>query len=87
MGQSLVFFLNILYQLLAFRSATLVEARVDGIFIWIHQLAHRHAQQQCLTVALGDAKAAQQLRCYLTGLVVSVEHVTGSNGVDAIIIG
>ena len=39
------FFLHIFYQLLPFRSATFIESRIDGIFIWIDKLAHKHTQQ------------------------------------------
>ena len=84
---AVILLLYILDEFLALRSAALVEAGIDGVFIGIHQLAHGHAEEQRLAVALGDAEAAQQLGGYLAGLVVGVEHMTRSDGVNAEIVG
>ena len=84
---SLVFLLDILNQFLALRAATLVEARIDGVLVRIHQLAHGHAQQQRLAVALRDAEAAQQLGRYLARLVVGIQQMARRDGVNAVVVG
>ena len=87
MWLSLIFFLDVFDEFLSFWSATFVEAWIDSIFVWIHQLPHRHTEQECLTVAFRNTEAAQQFRGYLARLVVGVQHVSGTNGVDAVVVG
>ena len=41
----LPFFLYKFDQFLAFRSAAFIESRIDGIFVRIDKLAHKHTQQ------------------------------------------
>ena len=87
MGLSFIFFLDVFDEFLTLRTATLVETRIDGVLVRIHQFTHRHTEQECLTVALRDAETAQQFRGYLARLVVGVQHVSGTNGVDAVVVG
>ncbi len=80
------FLLHVLNELLALRSAALIEARVDGKLIGIDQLSHLHAEQKRLAVALGDAETAQQLGRYLTHFVVGCQQMTGRDAVDAVVV-
>ena len=75
----------IFYKLLAGRSAALIEARIDSIFVRVHELAYLHAEQETLTVAFRNAEAAQQLRCNLSTVVISVDDSSGSYSVCAVV--
>ena len=86
MGLSFIFLFNILDELFALRSTALVEARIDGVFVRVHQFAHGHTQEQRLAIAFRDAKATKQLRCYLASFIIGIQQVTCSSGVDAIVI-
>ena len=81
-----VLLLHILNQFLALRSATLVEARVNRELVRIDQLCHLHAEEQRLTVALGDAETTQQFGGNLACLVVGFQQMTGCDGVDAVVV-
>ena len=52
-------FLYIFNEFLALRSATLIESRIDRIFIRVDELSHAHAQQQRLTVTLGNTETTE----------------------------
>ena len=78
-------FLYILNEFLALRTTTLVETGIDGIFIGIHQFTHLHTQQERLTVTFGDSETAEQLRSYLSALVVSLQQPAGIVVTDSII--
>ena len=73
--------LDILYQLLTLRSAALVKARIDGVFIWIDELTHKHSEQQSLPVALRNAESAQQFWGYLPTLVKGSAYEIGPTGI------
>ena len=87
MGQTFTFLLYIFDELFALRTATLVEAGIDGVLVGVHQFAHGHAQEERLAVALGDAETTQQLGGYFARLVIGVQQVTSGSGVDAVIVG
>ena len=70
-------FLHKLNEFLALRTTTLVETWIDGIFIGIYQFTHLHTQQERLTVTFGDSETAEQLRRYLSALVVSLQQPAG----------
>jgi len=82
----LPFLLNKFNQLLTFGTAALIEARIDGVFIRIHQLTHEHTQQQRLTVTLGDTETAKQLRCNFTRLLISLQYVSCCIAISTVIL-
>ena len=79
--------LYIFDEFLALRTATLIETRIDGVLIWIHQLTHEHAQEQRLTVALCNTETAEELRRNLTTLIVCLADAVGNSGISSIVIG
>ena len=78
--------LYIFDEFLALRTATLIETRIDGVLIWIHQLTHEHAQEQRLTVALSNTETAKELRRNLTALIVSLADTVSNSGIRSIVI-
>ena len=71
------FLFYIFYQFLTFRSATFIEPRIDGIFVWIDKLTHKHTQQQCLAISFCDAETTQQLRCYFATFFIRLTNQSG----------
>ena len=82
----LPFLLHIFYQLLTLRPATLIKSRINGIFIRIHQLAHKHTQQQSLPVPFRDAETTEQLRSNLSTLLVCLQNISSFGRSRTIII-
>ena len=82
----LPFLLNKFNQLLTFGTAALIEARIDGVFIRIHQLTHEHTQQQRLAVTLGDTETAKQLRRNFTRLLISLQYVSCCIAISTVIL-
>ena len=68
-------------------TTTLIETRIDGVLIWIHQLTHEHAQEQRLTVTFGNTETAKELRRNLTALIVCLADAVSNSGIRSIVIG
>ena len=80
-------FFYIFNEFLTLRTATFIEARINGVFIRIHQFTHLHTKQKCLAVTFRNTKTAEQFRRDFSTLIISFQHQAGSFLINAIIKG